>query len=298
VGLVQISIITIGANQAILIGEIMLSEIYKKLDSPVVKGENIVLPNSSHEAIYLSEYGELFCYTGIFDKDRVMFESWPYFLHGKHTYTKQSNEKMKGLFRIKNGCILLAGFVDHKFYNQKHYKQLKDYILRLPVPNLCYFGIEKRIESDNTWHFEENEELTRACFGLTCKELEYLLKIYAERLGISNPYCQYPRLTRSMRSDNYCDITGLWIPAGFPYIALNESGYAYSHVSLYGFYRHVGTLVTMGSNTNGSQIFEHKTFGGEIIKKIQQINDYFPYEIKLTSEYIHNWSCTVLDPEQ
>ena len=31
----------------------------------------------------------------------------------------------------------------------------------------------------------------------------------------------------------------MWIPAGFPYIAFSESGYYYSHISLYGFYQQV-----------------------------------------------------------
>lgn len=42
----------------------------------------------------------------------------------------------------------------------------------------------------------------------------------------------------------------------------------------------------MGSDTIPSQIFEHKTFSNEIISRIEQIDDYFPFEIKVTREYI------------
>ncbi|NYB73425.1 hypothetical protein HZF24_04645 [Sedimentibacter hydroxybenzoicus DSM 7310] len=264
----------------------MLADFYKKLDLPEQIGKEIVIPDSSHEAIYLSEHGELFCYSGIHSKDtgKVFFEGWPYYLIGKHT--KDCKEDIKGFFRIKDGCILLTGFVDHKFYNKKMYKSLNNYIVRLPVANSCYFGIQERIETSNSLYFEENKELSQACFGLTYNELEYFIKIYAERLGIDNRYTQFPKITRSMNKDNFCDITGIWIPPKFPYIAFNNSGYAFSHVSLYGFYRHIGAMISIGENTAATQIFKNKTFAGEIINGVEQINDYFPFEVKVTREII------------
>lgn len=264
----------------------MLSELYQTIDSSEQMGKDIIIPDSSMKALYISEYGELFCYPGICSRDRgrVSFESWPYYLHNKHT--QSCGKYIKGFFRIKKGCILLTGFVDHEFYNNKRYKQLVNYVVHMPEANNCYFGIEKRIETKDSWHFEENEELSRACFGLTYSELEYLVKVYAERLGIYNQYSQYPRITCSMKDDNFCDITGIWIPPKFPYIAFNDSGYSFSHVSLYGFYRHIGVMLSMGSNTVASQIFEHKTFGNEIISCIKRIDDNFPFEIKVTREYV------------
>lgn len=135
-------------------------------------------------------------------------------------------------------------------------------------------------------YFEENEELSRACFGLTYSELEYLVRVYSERLGICNAYTQFPRITRSMNKHNFCDITGVWIPPKFPYIAFNKSKYAFSHVSLYGFYRHVGAMLAMGSNTRASQIFERKTFCSKIIRRIRRFDDYFPYGVKATRELL------------
>jgi hypothetical protein len=261
----------------------MLSELYQTIDSPEEQGKRIVLPDSSTKAIYLSQRGELFCYSGIYgrDKDKVSFHSWPYYLHGKHTTS--CGKHMKGLFRIKNGCIMLTGFIDHEFYNNSRYKQLVNYIMRLPTVNNSYFGIEKRIETEGSWYFEENKELSRACFGLSYSELEFLVKVYAEKLGTYNSYAQYPRITRSLKNDNYCDITGSWIPAGFPYISFNDSGYAFAHVSLFGFYRHVGAMLSMGKS---SQIFEHETFGNEIINRIKHIDDFFPFELIVTREYV------------
>ncbi len=264
----------------------MLSELYQSIDSPEEQGKDIVLPDSSTKAIYLSQQGELFCYSGIYgrDKDKVFFHSWPYYLHGKHT--TNCKKHIKGLFRIKNGCILLTGFVDHEFYSNSSYKQLTNYIMRLPTVNNSYFGIEKRIETGSSWYFEENKELSRACFGLSYSELKYLVKLYAERLGIYHSYFQYPRITRSMKNDNFCDISRMWIPAGFPYIAFNDSSCDFAHVSLFGFYRHVGALLSMGTSTVASQIFEHETFSNELINRIQHIDVHFPFEIIVTREYI------------
>lgn len=87
-------------------------------------------------------------------------------------------------------------------------------------------------------------------------KLEYFVKVYAERLGTYTSYSQYPHITRSMKKDNFCDITGLWISAGFPYIAFNDNGYTFAHISLFGFYRHVGAMLSMGTSTLVSQIFD------------------------------------------
>lgn len=259
----------------------MLSELYETLDSTEVKGEDIVIPDHAHNAMYISQRGDVFCYLGICSRnsDRISAKSWPYYLVGKHT--QQCKKQIRGFFKIKNGCILLDKFVDHEYYNDKYYKQLKNYVVSLPSTNSCYFGIMKRVESERSWSFEENEELTRACFGLTFAELEYILKIYAERLGVSHEYGQYPRVTRSLRQNNFCDLTELWIPEGFPYIAFHQSSYDYSHVSLYGFYRHMGLLLSMDK---ASKIFEHKSFAENIIVRLR---NYLPYEIKVTREIVY-----------
>lgn len=262
----------------------MLREFYQTHDSPEVKGGDIVIPRYSLDAMYLSQNGEMFCYMGMCNTGidrvsfRVSFKSWPYYLVGKQT--TQCKKQIRGLFRIKSGCILLTGFVDHDNYNDSYYKQLNNYIVKLPVPNSCYFGIEKRIGTTSSWYFEENEDLTRACFGLTYAELDYILNVYAERLGISNAYIHYPRITRSIKRENYCDLTGLWIPEGFPYIVFNDS--TFSHVSLYGFYRHMGMLISMRKVT---KVFEDDA--ENIVSLIKNIEDYFPFEVKVTREVIY-----------
>ncbi|WP_435923409.1 hypothetical protein [Paenibacillus sp. DYY-L-2] len=123
----------------------MLSELYQTIDSPEKLGKDILLPDYSSNAMYISRSGEFFCYSGIYlkDNDKTSFNSWPYYLRGKHS---TNHEKLiKGLFRIKNGCILLTGFVDHEFYSHSSYKQLKDYVISLPTVNTSYYGIEKEL---------------------------------------------------------------------------------------------------------------------------------------------------------
>ena len=262
-------------------------DFYQNLDIIEQVGKDIVIPDSSHDAIYLSEGGKLFCYTGIHIKDRdsVFFNGWPYYLVGKHS--GDCKQFINGFFRIKDGCILLSNFIDHDFYSKDKYKLLSNYAIRLPVANNCYFGIQKRIATKTSWWFEENKELTRACFGMTYNELIYLAKFYAEKLGIYNGYVQYPRITRSMNNNNFCDTTGIWIPPKFPYVTFCNSGYDFSHISLYGFYRHIGALLSIGQHTYLAQMFTKDSSVEEIAGMVKRINDYFPLEKKVTREIIY-----------
>ena len=77
---------------------------------------------------------------------------------------------------------------------------------------------------------------------------------YAKVFGTYNDYFQYPRLTRSTRATNYCDISDVWIPEKFPYIAFKESGLDFSHVSLWGFYGHIQLLTDCRLNSVASQV--------------------------------------------
>jgi hypothetical protein len=53
---------------------------------------------------------------------------------------------------------------------------------------------------------------------------------------------QLPRVTFSKTRNNSCDLTGCLFPKDFPYLAFDQSQYAWSHVSLFGFYRLLGFL--------------------------------------------------------
>lgn len=255
-------------------------DLYESIDAPALKASEIALPKNMDGVFYVSESGELYCYAGAYTpgKGNVCFQCSPYYAVGKKP--KQVEKQIKGFFRLENGCILLDKFVDQHYESDELIKEVSDYILRLPTLNNCYFAVEKRIETGGSWYFEEKPEVTRHIFGLTFEELEYFMGIYAETFGLKNDYSQYPRLTRSLKRDNFCDLTKLWIPAGFPYITFAESGFDYSHISLFGFYRYVGMSVATGINSGAYRLLTHQSLAKSIINRILQIDDYFPFAKK------------------
>lgn len=88
-------------------------------------------------------------------------------------------------------------------------------------------------------------------------------------------------------------ITGIWIPPKFPYIAFNDSGYDFSHVSLFGFYRHIGALLSI-RHTPLTLIFKQDPNIEEIVRRVISINDYFPFERKVTREIVYGNSLNYL----
>ncbi|BCG58522.1 hypothetical protein [Paenibacillus sp. URB8-2] len=176
----------------------MLAEFYKTLDSPEELGANILIPDHG-PALYLSERGALFCYMGIISREGngTSVDGWPYYLRGK--LAEKSKKLIKGFYRLQAGCILMTNFLDHEFYSKTKFKRVKNYIVSLPVASSCDYGIVRRINSEHSSYFEENEAMSRACFGLTYGELKQAVEIYARRLGVFNEYIQYPRITRSMK---------------------------------------------------------------------------------------------------
>lgn len=260
----------------------MLSQLYKTLQSTDKLGKDTVLPDRGDDALYLSEYGEVFCFIGVceINRERRHLLSWPYYMNGKHS--SKYSAQMLGIYRLTSGCVRLSRFLDHELYAEKKFKHLVEYAVRLPVPASCYYDVHK-IGDGSSYNSEENEDLTRAAFGLTYQELKQLTQSYAKAFGIDNDWVQYPKITRSVSRDNYCDITGAWIPASFPYIAFSQSDYRYSHVSLYGFYHHVGALLAYGSKT--AKVLD-SCLDKDLAEKVKNIDSYFPLEPAVTREVI------------
>ncbi|MCL2085339.1 hypothetical protein FWH09_00145 [Candidatus Saccharibacteria bacterium] len=272
----------------------MLEDFYKSLDIPEVLGKDILLPESPLDAIYLSERGRLFCYLGIcqIDEDRRnMLQSWPYYMEDQ-PYSKFS-EKILGMYRLDNGTLHLSKFLDDGFCKEVKFKKLSEYHVRLPNVE-TYYCVNKCYDtSDGGRDFSEDEDLTRACFGLTFSELSEVLSAYAKIFGVHNDYVQYPRITRSTKSDNFCDITEAWIPESFPYITFSGSGYAYSHVSLHGFYQHIGALFANGSKA--AKYFEETLSNKELIERLRSvINDSkFDSVVTRTLMYPEAWGAKI-----
>ena len=202
------------------------------------KGSGITISNGD-TMVFVSERDEVFLYTGICLNDDIIhhknLERTPYTMHGLHSTNRSICDQIRNFYRISDGCIYLDNYVDSMFYKDKRYKQIKAG-LALAVPSVDY-GVRVNGQDDIA--------LTKAVFGLTASELYDLVNASKIVLSFTGDYSWFPRLTRSVNRDNYCDLTGSWIPAKFPYIAFAESGYDYSHVSLLGFYRLI-QLLTYG----------------------------------------------------
>ena len=134
---------------------------------------------------------------------------------------------------------------------------------------------------------EEDEELTRKVFGLTYYEITELLEAYAKMMGTDHDYLTYPKLTRSIKNTNFCDITECWIPETFPYIAFNESMYDFSHVSLFGFYRHIQLLTGYKLNSLISRVLIKEGLDEEILKKVFNTGKGIFNQTKVTSDIIY-----------
>jgi hypothetical protein len=252
-----------------------MGTLYEQYDCPELPGSEITI-DERFPAIYISERGEIFCYTGIKlrgEKRReVHLETHPYYLHGKHSTAKESLKQIEGFFRIANGCIYLDDYVDNQ-YSVIKYKHIERFIC-YPAAAEIYYGIMSNPQ-------EEDEELTRAVFGLTCYELRMILEGYSRVLGISGPYIQYPRLTRSVRSANYCDLNDLWIPEQFPYIAFQESSYDFSHVSLWGFYRHLQLLMRGDASSPLGRVMMDNGVDKSILQTLLDIRELYGYTKKV-----------------
>ena len=189
--------------------------------------------------LFVSEHDEVFLYTGICMNDEDNYykslKANPYTMHGLHSTNKAIHDKIRNFYRISDGCIYLDNYVDSSFYKDRRYKLIKGGLA------LASSTVDYSVRVNH----EDDIPLTQAVFGLTVRELSKIVKASQNVLGFTAGFYWYPKLTRSVKTDNYCDLTGAWIPAKFPYIAFAKSGDDFSHVSLWGFYRLI-QLLTYG----------------------------------------------------
>jgi len=91
---------------------------------------------------------------------------------------------------------------------------------------------------------EEDGEKSRRVFGLTYDELNEILPVISSVLFNTGPetnqHLRGLRVTSSY-SENTCELTDAWIPSDFPYLTETE-GNNITHLSLYGFYKLIGTM--------------------------------------------------------
>ena len=237
-----------------------MGTLFESMPGNSMKGKEFVICGQGNETVFVSETDEVFCFAGIMLREDRLFpeylNTWPYYMNGKHSTDAAVKKQIMGFKRISDGRISLERFVDERLGNTQ-YKQVDAYV-RFPSAD-THFAVYLE--------HEENEALTRAVFGLTCDELSRLLEYYARTVGECSDFYQYPRLTRSVRSVNFCDITEAWIPAKYPYITFAESGYEFSHVSLWGFYRHVQLLTKNSMKSIFAQVLLNAGLDPMIFRK-------------------------------
>lgn len=255
-----------------------MGKLFDRYDAPVLRGKDITIGNRFPE-IFISEMDDVICYLGVClttdERPDKSVGACPYYMHGKHSTDKTIADKIRGFYRLEEGCIILENYVDNKLIDA-NYKRIGAEI-RLPYPD-TYYGVLRSYD-------DEDEDLTRAVFGLTCSDLKAILEAYAKTLGTYSPYLVYPKLTRSGQKSNFCEMTDLWIPRTFPYIAFNDSGYEFSHVSLWGFIRHIQLLRGGRQNSAIEKVFENAGLDKAVMTQLFAIGRSIYYQTKVTESF-------------
>ena len=257
-----------------------MGELFDRFDVEPIKGRDITIGEHFPE-VFISESDEIFCYPGVCLRDNKHYHRelfmHPYYMMGKHSTDKEVAKEILGFYRITNGCMILDDYIDDGVRNNRLYKKIKCGI-RFPCPDNYYAVFVDRIEDEN---------LTRAIFGLTHEEITSLLDAYAITMGTHSDYGVYPRLTKSPRNTNFCDTTDIWIPKGFPYIAFNDSNYDFSHVSLWGFYRHIQLLTGYNINSLMSRYLLKAGANETTLQRIFGIDIGYGYSTKVTARIVN-----------
>lgn len=236
--------------------------IYDSLKTEPVFAKDIVISNQG-PWIYISEK-KILCFTGVLKKkihQDVLLEQSSYRFDGKHSFDEIVTNQIMGFFRLSQGAILLDDFID-KSYNEKElFKRLPVYI-KYPSGADTHYGI---IYSEEIISEEIAIEIERQIFGLTSSELDELL------IGYNKAFGACPTLTRYQRNSNYCDLCDMWIPKAFPYLKFEESGYDFSHVSLWGGYRFFQLLMQNRCDSPISKLLIENGVSENIIDKLFKI---------------------------
>ena len=258
-----------------------MGELFDCYNAEPTKGKDITI-GDRFPMVFISDRDEVFCYLGVqlyndIDKSHILCVS-PHHICKKHSTDTSVAKKIKGFYRLVGGCIILDEYVDGDYQKEHLYKKL-NVSVRLATPGSCYYGIWKS-------YAEEEEVLTRKVFGLTYDELTSLLEVYAKAMNTHYDSFAYPKLTRSVQSDHFCDISELWIPRTFPYVAFTDSGYDFSHVSLFGFYRHLQLLVGYNINAIMRHVLIKFGLSEDLLQRVLNIGKEFYYQTKVTENII------------
>ena len=151
-------------------------------------------------------------------------------------------------------------------------KKLENYRVILPDGGTnINFGVNYINKNNDSYLPELNMQLTRELFGVSYKELNKLIIVLYKMLFPYNEYLSLPRITRSNKKSNSCDLTGYWIPKNFPYIAFEQSSYLFGHISLLGFYTLLSFLIKDGKRSNLFKLLRDNEISDELLIMIREI---------------------------
>lgn len=243
-------------------------KLYDCIDSKPLEGNDFVYSRNEHN-VYIDQNDKIICYLG----NRVEIDS-------KFIINKNYN-----VVTLNRGCLLLDKNINSNdnYFSKEIYKKIDCDIILPGIYNNAY-GIENIRNIDKNRVNEHNDYkdyIEEYIFGIKCCDLDLVLdtiyKINASdrqmELNDSYHFGRYPRITRSIKKDNKCGLTGLLIPKGFPYIAFDENGEELAYISLWGFIRFIKLILKITITEKNIEFLKSV----EHIKLFQNLASYTDY---------------------
>lgn len=200
-----------------------------------ILGSKIDVASWQGPEMFVDLSGNTHCIVGYRTKDQP--SDLPYY-HPSVAARDRDGRSSYRFVELRRGTLARSGFLR----DDQHYRPIADRWLILPSGADSYFGVVKKCNR------EEDEAATRELFGGTAADISAVASAFARLIGRGyHEGVRLPRVTFSKTRQNQCDITGCLIPKDFPYVAFDESQYAWSHVSLHGFYRLLSFLCSRKS---------------------------------------------------
>ena len=200
-----------------------------------VLGSKIDLASWHGPELFADLGGNTHCILGYRTKDQP--RGLPYY-HPSVAARDRDGRSSYRFVELRKGTLARSGFLRDDVY----YRPITDRWLILPSGTDSYFGV---ISKDDRG---EDQSMTCQLFGGTADDLTKVAGALSHLIGRGHrDIVRLPRITFSKSRNNQCDITGCLIPREFPYVAFEDSQYAWSHISFHGFYRLLSFLCSVKS---------------------------------------------------
>jgi hypothetical protein len=229
--------------------------IYEQLRSKPVAACDVTLKTDPRR-VFMDEEGIVYGYVGYHSVTRNFWRnelgSNISGVEDIHSDDSRLIPFMDGFVQLEHGALKRATFIDDR-YGALPVKEVHCTV-RFPCRK-GGFHVTGRVPADVRDYVE------RELFGLTSSELTTLLDacrtVYEQQLEQTLIYRplyrgQAFRLTYSHSGPHTCDLSGAWIPPGFPCICFDPygDGSCYNHISLAGFYQQLRLMLVTGSKSS------------------------------------------------